>query len=392
MKCPNIKVIFDRKKKCAKTGQGNVEVVVNFNRLTHKYIIVGTASEKTRPVVKGSTAVLEKIRECRAILEGLKALGKEVTFDSFSSVYDRNNKVAVIKNPKNEFNGYDQNQSFINFMKDRVREENIRPGTRKHKECAIRMLEQFGRIQKFFDLVPAKIMEFDRWLRQDGTRTDYTINHNFHKKIRKYIRMLKQAEMIPHDPYANLTIPKGKNKERRPLNEEELKVLMRLNLHGKLAHARDIFIFQAYTGLAFCDAMMFDFNTMAQKIGKLYYIDGTRIKTEGVFFTPILPPALDILNKYEGHKLPKMSIQKCNEYLHVIQMMVGINKSMTTHVARHSFATIALVYDVPITDVSRMLGHKNIYTTQIYAKILNETIERHADEMADKMAERLGDG
>ncbi len=64
---------------------------------------------------------------------------------------------------------------------------------------------------------------------------------------------------------------------------------------------------------------------------------------------------------------------------------------MTTHVARHSFATLALVYDVPITEVSRMLGHKNLYTTQIYAKILNETIERHADEMADKMAERLGD-
>lgn len=387
MKCPNIKVVFDRKKKFAKTGQGNVEVVINFDRLTHKYIIVGTATPSTWPTVKQSTAVLEKVKECNAILEGLEVLGKEVTIETFNEHYDKNNKVRKLNNPKNEFNGYDQNQDFINFMKDRLREEHIAPGTRKHKEIAMETLEQYGKIRKFSDLNPANIMGFDRFLRMDGTRTDYTINHNYHKKIHQYIRMLKMAEMIPHDPYAGLTIPHGKNKERKPLNEEELKVIMKLNLNGKLAKARDIFIFQAYTGLAFCDAMVFDWNTMVEKLGDLYYIDGTRIKTKGAFFTPILPPALEVL-KRNDYKLPHICNQKCNDYLHIIQMMIGINKNMTTHVARHSFATLALAYGVPIMDLARMLGHKNLSTTQIYGKVLDSTIRDHSAEMVRKMEEK----
>lgn len=66
------------------------------------------------------------------------------------------------------------------------------------------------------------------------------------------------------------------------------------------------------------------------------------------------------------------------DYLHVIEAQLGFTKSLTFHVARHSFATLALAHDIPIENVARMLGHENIKTTQIYAKILHSTIERHA--------------
>lgn len=109
---------------------------------------------------------------------------------------------------------------------------------------------------------------------------------------------------------------------------------------------------------------------MTKKEGDLYYIDGSRIKTDTKYFTPILAPAMKVLEKYD-YRLPKISNQKANDYLHVIQTELRIRQNLTFHVARHSFATLALAHDVPIENVARMLGHENIKTTQIYAKILN---------------------
>ena len=82
----------------------------------------------------------------------------------------------------------------------------------------------------------------------------------------------------------------------------------------------------------------------------MYYIDGSRIKTETKFFTPILGPAMKVLEKYD-FKLPKISNQKANDYLHVIQMELHIRQKLTFHGLWHSFATMALAHDVPIENV-----------------------------------------
>ena len=183
--------------------------------------------------------------------------------------------------------------------------------------------------------------------------------------------------MIPTDPYTQVKFSRGKSKERRPLLEEELTKMRKLKLDEKTGNVRDLFIFSAYTGLAFCDVMAFDFETMTEHEGKLFYIDGSRLKTGTQFFTPILKPAMEVLKKYH-FSLPKISNQKANDYLHIIQAAMKLNKNLTFHVARHSFATLALAHDVPIENVARMLEHQNIRTTQIYAKVLKTTIERHA--------------
>ena len=93
-------------------------------------------------------------------------------------------------------------------------------------------------------------------------------------------------------------------------------------------------------------------------------IEGVRCVAGSSFFTPILPPAMEILAKY-NYKLPKISNQKANDYLHLIESRLSINKPITFHVARHSFATLALTHDIPIEKVAHMLGHKDIKTTQI---------------------------
>lgn len=108
------------------------------------------------------------------------------------------------------------------------------------------------------------------------------------------------------------------------------------------------------------------------------------MKTGHTFFTPILPPALDVLKKY-GYVVPKISNQKANDFLHVIEARMKLNKPMTVHVARHSFATLLMTNDVPVENIARMLGHTNIKTTQIYAHILKTTTGRHALAVAAKI-------
>ena len=193
--------------------------------------------------------------------------------------------------------------------------------------------------------------------------------------------MLKLCEMIEKDPYEYCKINRGRSKPRVPLNEEELIKLRRAKLGAKLGRARDLFIFASYTGLSFADVMLFDFEKMTQKKGEIYYIDSERLKTGTNFFTPILKPAMDVLIKYR-FKLPRITNQKANDYLHLIEEKLGFTKNLTFHLARHSFATLALAHDVPIEDVARMLGHKDIKVTQIYCKILNTTVQRHSEALA----------
>lgn len=93
---------------------------------------------------------------------------------------------------------------------------------------------------------------------------------------------------------------------------------------------------------------------------------------------------MEILKKY-NYQLPHISNQKANDNLHLIQDKLNINKPLTTHVARHSFATLCLSYDIPIENVARMMGHSNIKTTQVYARILKTTIERHTEDLVKKI-------
>ncbi|MEJ7627421.1 MAG: site-specific integrase [Ferruginibacter sp.] len=116
-----------------------------------------------------------------------------------------------------------------------------------------------------------------------------------------------------------------------------------------------------------------------------------RKKTEISFMVPLLRPALELLNKYLGDKstafvFPVLSNQKMNDNLKIIQEITGISKNLTTHLARHSFATtITLNNDVPIETVSRMMGHTNLRTTQLYAKVLDAKIGSDMKKLQDKL-------
>ena len=370
MRQVKIDVIFDRRKLYEKNGVGFLEVRIYFARRDVRYVTAGTSTPENWEKDAKSEKTLEVISQCQKIVSAMEVLGEPLTKESFNNHFLEKEKGETV--PKVEDNS---SKDFIAYCEEALASEQLAPGTRRHKQVVIDALKTYGKIQTYGDLTAKNLMAFDKWL-HNGERTDVTI-YGYHKKLKKWVSELERTDQIPRNPYKLVTFNRGKSKERQPLLESELVLIREAQLDSRLDRVRDLFIFAAYTGLAFCDTQAFDFATMTIQEGSMSYIDGSRIKTGTKFFTPILSPAMDVLKKY-NYKLPKISNQKANDYLHLIQAKLDIKKNLTFHVARHSFATLTLAHDVPIENVARMLGHEDIRTTQIYAKILRTTIERHA--------------
>ena len=382
-----VTVVFDRKKTAAKNGTGKIELQVRLTRTCRKYIVVDECSPiqwRTRRINKD---VFEEQLRIEKIVESMECLGEPMTLENLNVHLGIENKPkpksSSSKQPKEKKAKNPLKESFLDFMRDEIVKERSKESTKKQKMVAYDALVRWGKIETFADLTPPKLKAWDEWLREDGTRSDPAV-YNYHKRLKPYVRSAYEKGIIEKDPYTMCHFPRGRSKERRPLTETELKKIRDAELSDKEAKVRDLFIFAAYTGLAFCDVMQFNFKTMTEQSGDMYFIDGSRLKTGTSFFTPILPPAMEVLQRYD-YKLPKITNQKANDYLHLIESRLGINKSITFHVARHSFATLSLSHDVPIEKVARMLGHTDIKTTQIYAKILKTTVEKHAFNLSNSI-------
>lgn len=220
--------------------------------------------------------------------------------------------------------------------------------------------------------------------------TDYevylhTVCNCGHNSCVKHLRYLKQIisialknRYITNDPFDDYKLGyKPVNKEF--LIEPEIKKLMNKKFGVKrLEEVRDVFLFQIFTGLAYIDAAnLTKENIFEDGLGQKW-IRLTRQKSSVQANIPLLDVPLSILKKYKGLEndklLPIHTNQKMNEYLKEIAALCGINKRLTTHCGRHSFSTLMLTKGISIESVSKMLGHTNITTTQIYAKVLNQKI------------------
>lgn len=278
--------------------------------------------------------------------------------------------------------------SFLDYLYEQISTRTMKETTRRRKLVAYNALRRFGRIRSFESVTAENISRFDLFLRETDPeifdekgqkvliRSQVTL-HDYHKNIKPYILEAHRLGYIKDNPYNRFKDIRGKSKERNPLTHQEIDFLIKMELSPKLAIVRDLFIFCAFTGLAYADMIKFNYRTDVVTRGGFKYIDGERLKTGSKFFTPILPPAMDVLRRYD-YKLPKISLQKYNDYLHIIEEKTEFNKHITSHLARHSFATIVLNNGVPVEVLARMLGHHNISVTQIYAKILTSSIEHYA--------------
>ena len=375
-----VKVVFDRRKTIEKKGCGLVELHIYASRDCRKYLPLNEMTQEEWAAFSVSPALQTQVDYYNNIVQAMYTLGDPITLESLNKRLGIDNPAPEVVAKETAKQKRAKATAFIDFFHDELASERIDIRTRRARNVVFNSLLSYGQIKSFEDLTPANILDYDKWLRADHERTDVTIK-SYHKRLHRYVIKAYEYGYIERDPYKAVSIPTGRSAERRPLSEDEIDKLRSLQLRGKEEKARDLFVFSAFTGLAYCDAQAFEFGTMTEKIGDLYYIDGSRIKTGTNFFTPILPPAMEVLRMY-NYRLPRLSNQKYNDFLHLIEARLQLNKPLTTHLARHTFATLVLSQDVPIENLARMLGHKDVRTTQVYAKILKKTITRHAENLS----------
>jgi site-specific recombinase XerD len=215
------------------------------------------------------------------------------------------------------------------------------------------------------------------------------------KNFNKIIKICLANHWIDRNPFANYK-SKVKEVERVYLSEEEIQEIINKDFGtDRLSLVRDIFLFSCFTGLAYIDVKNLTRSHISIGIDGEKWIFTHRQKTESASKIPILPPTQLIIDKYENHPqsineerlLPIFSNQKMNAYLKEIATVCKIDKELTFHIARHTFATtVTLTNGVPIESVSKMLGHKNLRTTQHYAKVLDKKVSEDMKILRDKFA------
>lgn len=232
-------------------------------------------------------------------------------------------------------------------------------------------------------------------------RTEKDCNNNsavkYLKNFGKIIRICLANGWLDKDPYLNYH-SKFNEVTRVFLNENELQTLINKDFKNeRLSLVRDIFLFSCYTGLAYIDTQTLTHENINLGLDGNKWIFTKRQKTKTTSNIPLLPQAERIIEKYKDHKtclnsgklLPVLSNQKMNAYLKEIADLCGINKELTYHIARHTFATtITLSNGVSIESVSKMLGHKNIKTTQHYAKILDQKVSADMTDLKTKLLQK----
>ena len=222
-----------------------------------------------------------------------------------------------------------------------------------------------------------------------NTASKYIINFG------EIIRICLANGWLDKNPFINY---KGKEVEveRAFLSMEEIETMLNKEfVSDRLNLVKDIFLFSCFTGLAYADVKKLSRKNIGFGVDGERWIFINRTKTDTRSNIPILPIAAFILDKYEDHPqvvnqeklLPILSNQKMNSYLKEIADVCGINKELTYHIARHTFATtVTLSNGVPIESVSKMLGHKNLKTTQHYAKILDLKVSIDMRILKDKFS------
>lgn len=236
------------------------------------------------------------------------------------------------------------------------------------------------------------IADFEFYLKTEKTCCNNT-TVKYIKNFKKIIRLAMANDMIKVDPFRNIKFHLDEV-DMAYLTDEELNKIMEKNyVSERMRVVRDIYIFCCFTGLAFSDVSSLCPADLFQESDGSWWIKKKRRKTKNWCHIPIMHAAWEILTKYKDDRycneknvcLPVLTNQKMNSYLKEIADVNGINKELSTHTARHTFATtVTLKNKVSIEVVSKMLGHSSINMTKKYARVVDELIKTDMSKIMDK--------
>lgn len=317
-------------------------------------------------IYREQSAIRERItaEEVKGLLLGM-AYGQETLLDYFCSFIEQFEKRVGINRTAKSVRTYRNAYELVaRFLSERLRLSDV----------------PFSVLDRSF------IDKFDFYLRTERKLAPNTIilyMSRLHTVINKAIA----AGIITADPFAGYEPPRPERR-RRYLTREELQRLMTTPLHSqRLYLVRDIFLFSCYTGISYGDMCRLTAANLETAEDGTVWIKAAREKTNVEFEIPLLNLPLHIIDKYRdttaaGKLLPMYGNSELNKGLKHLAAACGIDRKLTFHKARHNFGThITLSLGVPIETVSRMMGHRRLMTTQIYAHVTDRKVDEDTKQL-----------
>lgn len=383
---PKVRWVWNRR---GVQGEAPVELEISF-RSKRKWITSGVRCARTewdekraRVVRRGDLVELNErlsilMNRVDKIIADLERNGKEFDFD----LVDRDlvNRAAP-----------GEDVEWTDWMEDMVRTNPGHPHTKYRKVFILNVIRRYNNqakkgmeMRKFSQIRTETIRAWDMWLLEIGLRQN--TRAEYHREVKRFFARLVKARMIEWNPYDEYqAVSRVKGDRIRYLNAADLERLRTADLskaNKTDRFTRDMFLVQAYTGMAYADVIRFSREKCEMRNGKLWYMD-RRQKTGEVFCFVVLPIVQEIMERYnwrpkwKGYQAYLLKLKRLAE-------IVGL-PVLTSHMARHTFAVMCLNNGVRIEVLAKMMGHADIKTTQIYAKILASSVEEEMDALAMRL-------
>ena len=393
------KLVFDHRGRTKEKNEGPIELRVTANSKPY-YINTGVRVRSDQ--FNGERVVNH--RDARLLNERLK----DVVLKIETAVNEciRNGLTIDVAQIKRQAYNVEEKAkhnetAMIEWIDEQIPLLNIKDGTRERYCVTARRMREYGGLMRWDDLTVENIYKWDSWLHKikkpvsngdvqagrDGMYIGEAAVYNYHRTLRSLLSRAVKLGVIESNVYDRVRgeLRKGIKENVEYLTEDEIAAIESLHpMDGtQMAMARDLFVFQLYTGLSYSDAQAFDIRDYKKVDGKWVNV-GERIKTGVSYVSVLLPKAVEVLERY-GMQVPKVNNIQYNASLKVIQQALGIRTKLHSHLARHTFATRALRLGAKIENVSRMLGHTNITQTQRYAKVLAQSVHDDFELINDKL-------
>ena len=393
-------LFFIKRHRLLRTGQAPIYVRVSANRAYSEFGIGRGVDQEQWVTARG------RVKPVGSKNKALNAYLDKIEYDLFSIAQTLQNegKQVTAKAVTYRYRGIDKPQiSFIDLCEEHNRMQSelvgktVAAGTAIRYQTSLNHLKEFmqtqGKNDIYTDDITVEFLEkYVHFLLVARKQCNNTVV-KYLKNISKIINIAIAHGVMKNNPIALLKLRLEETKKDF-LTEEELHTMSQVKFENpRYDRIRDIFLFCCYTGLAYADVYSLTTKEIVTgKEGKQWIVKA-RTKTHSLCNIPLLKPAMQILERYadfakaEGRLLPVPSNQTMNDGLKEIAELCGINKQLTTHCARHTFATtVTLANNVSIENVSQMLGHSNIKMTQHYAKVLNTSISRDMEKVEAELS------
>ena len=347
-------------------------------------------NHKARSKSREAIEVNQTLDACRTILHNM-----------YREIFEKDNYVTAEK-LKNSYLGIStDNTMLLVLFRDLIKDIEALVNITKAKATLQKYKVTYTRISEFMkfkynisdinvkEIKYQFICDFEVYLRTQASCSPNT-TAKFIQFFKRVILIAQNNGWMQHNPFANYKIH-FKKVDRGYLTDQELEIIKNKEFDiERLEKVRDIFVFACWTGLAYVDTYKLTYDNIKIGVDGKPWIMTKRAKTDTIVTVPLLDVPLAIIEKYRGKQddkvLPTLSNQKMNSYLKEIGTVCGIEKRLSFHLARHTFAsTTTLAKGVSIEAVSKMLGHTNIRTTQIYARVTENLISNEMNTLSTKL-------